>query len=87
MVAPDVGPRRDYRLDIRTATGRLNEYVSGSNHFIRDDDGRVSFGYVFGVGYESHSWAEVNVFTFSPSVNQDRIIKHWKGQAIAGLGR
>lgn len=53
-----------------------------NNHFIRNDDARVSFGYVFGVGYDSHIWAEANAFTFSPSVKQERIIKHWKGQAI-----
>ncbi|WP_421681704.1 polysaccharide lyase family 1 protein [Stutzerimonas urumqiensis] len=56
-----------------------------NNHFIRNDDARVSFGYVFGVGYDSHIWAEANAFTFSPSVDATRIIKHWKGQAITTL--
>lgn len=53
-----------------------------NNHFIRNDDARVSFGYVFGVGYESHIWAEANAFTLSPSAKPERIIKYWKGQAI-----
>jgi pectate lyase len=57
-----------------------------NNHFIRNDDARVSFGYVFGVGYDSHIWAEANAFTFSPSVKQERVIKHWKGQAITTIG-
>ncbi len=57
-----------------------------NNHFIRNDDARVPFGYAFGVGYDSHIWAEANAFTFSPSVDSTRIIKHWKGQAITTIG-
>ena len=67
----------------RLRWGHLDVY---NNHFIRNDDARVSFGYAFGVGYDSHIWAEANAFTFSPSVRTERIIKHWKGEAITTIG-
>jgi pectate lyase len=57
-----------------------------NNHFIRTDDGRIPFDYVFGVGYDSHIWAEANAFTFSPSISPDRIIKNWRGQSITTVG-
>lgn len=57
-----------------------------NNHFIRNDEAHVPFGYVFGVGYDSHIWSEANAFTFSPSVRTERIIKHWRGQSITTIG-
>ncbi|WP_114854096.1 polysaccharide lyase family 1 protein [Brachybacterium sp. YJGR34] len=67
----------------RVRWGQVDVY---NNHFVISDDQTVDYGYSFGVGKESHLWAEANSFTVTGDVEPAQFISHLRGEVIRTEG-
>lgn len=66
----------------RLRYGQVDAY---NNHFVVDEASRITYQYSFGVGVQSHLWAEANAFTLSSDVDPAKIIAHWNGTEITTI--
>ena len=66
----------------RLRYGQVDAY---NNHFVVNDESRISYHYSLGAGVQSHLWAEANAFSLTPEIDPASIIAHWKGTSITTI--